>query len=537
MRKRLSARLTAALRRILGEAASGTRNPAQWLVDWIHGGQGSDSGIAVNPDTLMRYAPFWYGVNRISGHVGQLPLVCYQRQDERRRRKAIEHPSYPLTKRRPNRYMSAATFKETLQSHALVYGNGRAAIDRNQRADALELVPLLPDRTRTVLVNGEKWHLTTVVHADGTSEDRKLRDRDVLHIAGLGYDGLVGYPLWEYAKNSVGLGMAAEKSAGRYFRNDGTPGMLLQSPPGMFRDEEEAEKFLIRFRKAHEGLDNRAKIGLLREGITVAPLGQTGRDGQWIEQRRFQRQEAALWLMLEQILGDDSSVSYNSLEQKMLAYLVNCLNRWLVRWEEECNEKLLREREKQLDSHYFKFTTGALLRSDTATTMATGAQAITARIMNPNEVRAWFELEPYPGGDNFENPAITPGASQNPPPAPEPQARAVLVDRLRGLVSVEAKRVRAAAARSGNFCAWLDGFYSDTRFLATLSRAVEGAGGESWQALDHANHSKQQLLEAAGRATPAELAGAIDALTADWPARAEALADAILALDPLEPAA
>ncbi len=526
------------LRRILGEATSGTRHPAQWLVDWIHGGAGSDSGVAVNAKTLLRYAPVWYGVNKIAGHIAQMPLVLHEQLDDgRRKRRATEHSAYRLMKRRPNRLMSAAVFKELVQAHALVEGNGRAAIERNFRADPVELIPLLPDRTKTVLVNGEKWHVTKITYEDGSTETRKLRDRDVLHIAGLGYDGLVGYPLWDFATNSVGLGLASEKSSNRHFRNDAVPGLMLEAPPGVFRDEEDAKKFLAGFRAAHEGLDNKSKVGLLREGIKASPLGATANDSQWIEQRKFQRQEAALWLMLEQILGDDSSVSYNSLEQKMLAYLVNCLNRWMVKWEEECNEKLLTERQKLLDTHYFKFITGALLRSDTATTMATGATAIQNRILNPNEVRAWFELDPYEGGDEFSNPAITPSGAgdrregDNDPPAVGDQARALIVQRLQDLIAVERKRVTAAAAKSSNFVAWLEGFYSADRFVATITRAVRAAGGEDWHALDYVDTSKQQLLDAAGRATAAELVAAVEAAIAAWPARAEQLADEILSLE------
>lgn len=531
------------LLRILGaEATSGHRNPARWLVDWIHGGNETDSGITINAQKVLHYAPVWYGVNKIAGHIGQMPLVLHEQTDERRRRRAVEHPSYRLLKKRPNRHMGAAVFKETLQAHALIEGNGRAAIDRNLRGDAVELIPLLPDRTKTIVVNGEKWHFTTITHEDGRTEDRKLRDQDVLHIAGLGYDGLVGYPLWEFAKNSLGLGLASEKSANRHFRNDGTPGLLLEAPKGMFRDEAEATDFLANFRAAHEGLDKRSKVGLLREGITARALeSSAGSDGQWIEQRTFQRQEAALWLLLEQILGDDSSVSYKSLEQKMLAYLVNCLNRWIVKWEEECDEKLLREREKQLDTHYFKFVTGALLRSDTATTMSTAATAIKSRILNPNEARAWFELDPYDGGDEFFNPAITPGGPDEDDAAAEDedddeegvddQARVLIVARLEDLIAVECKRIRAAAAKSKNFVEWIDGFYSEDRFLATVARVVRSSGGEDWHAIEHVNASKQQILDVAGRSTASDLVATIEQTLATWPARAEQLADEILSLE------
>jgi len=84
---------------------------------------------------------------------------------------------------------------------------------------------------------------------------------------------------------------------------------------------------------------------------------------------QFQRQDAALWLGLEQILGDDTSVSYNSLEQKNLAYLMNCLNKWLKRWEEEMEYKLLPRRQFDLESHFIRFNSAALLKSDYKTSV------------------------------------------------------------------------------------------------------------------------------------------------------------------------
>lgn len=548
-------------RRLLASSgSSGTVNPLKWLFDWARewGGE-SDSGVVVNGKTAMRYAPVWYAVNKIAGNLSQLPLCVHERVGEHGRRRAASHPAYRLLKKRPNKLMSATLFKETLQFHALIHGNGRAWIGRDLRGDPVELIPLLPDRTKTCLINGEKWHVTEIVTTDGKpGEKRWLRDRDVLHIAGLGYDGITGYALHEFAKNSLGLGLSTEKHINRYFKKDSAPGLILEAPAGMFRDEDEARQFLHQFNAAHEGLDNAHRTALLREGIKANKLGMSGRDAQWLEQRRFQRQEVALWFLLEAILGDDSSVSYNSLEQKNLAYLINCLNRWLVKWEEECDEKLLREREKATDSHYCKFITGALLRSDTLQTLQAGQIGVASRILNPNEVRAWLEMEPYEGGDEYANPAITPGESgegrvesgegddDGTPPAsrslPSPAAergrgrgaverqKELIVGRLAELATVEQSRVRAAVARGGNFVSWCDKFYQ--AWPATLGRAIQGVGGAEWMAGEFAADSQAELLNAAGRATDAAgLAAEVDQLLSTWPARVAALAQQIETLE------
>lgn len=460
-----------------------TSKPSSWLVDWIRGDQDSETGVSIDGKSALRYAPVWNAVNRICGRVAQLPILVYQQTGERTKVRAVDHPAYRLLKRQPNRIMTPATFKELVTYHAMMWGNGRAAIIRNPRADPIELVPLLPGQSRTVIVNGEKWHVTEVTLDSGEIVSYKFRDADVLHVMGLGYDGVQGYALWDLAKGSWGLGLATEKNSARLFRNQTIPGLILEAPPGVFADDEEAKKFLAAFRGMHEGLDNVGKTALLREGIKASKLSQSGQEAQAIEQRAFQREEAGLWFMLESMLGIDSSVSYNSLEQKQLAELINCLNPWLVKWQEQCEAKLLREREIAADSHFVRFNTGALLRSDTRTTYQTLAEGVRGRLITPNEARAVLDMDPLPGGDELQNPAID--VKKSPEPGDEslePDAddgaepikkrlRAAIVARLQDLVAVERQRVLSALAKGDRFVPWLDEFYE--RWENTLESALQ----------------------------------------------------------------
>lgn len=522
--------IRAQMQRLLG---STTSRPGQWFLDWLHGSgtRESDSGIRLDGKTALRYAPVWYAVRRISGHVAQLPLVLYQRTGDRAKRRATEHPAYRLCKRAPNSLMTASVFRELLQYHALIWGNGRAVIIRNRRGDPIELVPLLPDRTKTVLVAGEKWHISEIVvdEATGQTESRKFRDADVLHIIGLGFDGITGYPLWELGKNSWGLGLAGEKYTNRFYRNNAVPGLLLEAPAGVFRDDEEAKKFLTAFREMQEGLDNASKTALLREGIKATKLSNTAAEAQQIETRQFQRQEVALWFLLEAITGDDKSVSYSSLEQKHIAYLVNCLNGWLVKWQEQCEEKLLREREKAADSHFFRFSTGALLRSDTKTTVTTLTMAVRGMLMTINEARDLLDLDEIEGGDDLLNPAITPGKASdagggsgqgnggqenggqgNEDPALQQRLRAVVRGRLQDLADVERRRVKDLAGDAERVAAWYE------RWEATLATALGQLLGE-----------RQNCELLAGQMATAWIAESQDGQR-EWEERIEALTTALV---------
>jgi HK97 family phage portal protein len=397
----------------------------------------------------------------------------------------------------------------------------------------------MPDRTITGMIDGEKMHACKPSRDDRfdlltdmrqSPEDTVIiPDENVLHIPGLGFDGVEGKSLLKIAAESWGLGKGAESRASSQLRRGYSGGIMLEAPAGMFRKEEDAKEFLEFFRKNHDGEHNAGKTGLLRDGVKANVLQMSNSDAQFIEQRRFQRQDAALWFLLEQILGDDSSVSYNSLEQKNLGYLSSCLMRWLCKWEEECNEKLLSQKEKDRDSHYFKFNVAALLRADYKTTIDSLSLAINARIMSPNEAREKLDMNSYEGGDEYANPAITPGQpgadqeEQDEPADDESdrqdngRARLAAQEMVRSLLKREANDAVNGTNR-GNFVAWIDRYYS--RWEPKLADKLESIGLDRDLAREHCSQSIGYLLDASGKSTQENLKETVSEMVKDWPNRA-----------------
>src|SRR5262245_52331582 len=177
------------------------------------GATSSDSGVRVNERTALGYAAWWRGINLVSRDVGKLPLNVYKR-DGKGKVKDIEHPAYRLLRWKPNPYMTSITFKQILMGHVLMRGNGYGYIFRRGDGSPEAILPLMPDRTYPVRENGRLWYVTTITLSSGQGaplEQRKLSPEDVLHIKGLGYDGLEGYDVLTYARDSLGLGLAARK--------------------------------------------------------------------------------------------------------------------------------------------------------------------------------------------------------------------------------------------------------------------------------------------------------------------------------------
>jgi len=345
----------------------------------------TSSGIHVDRNAALSYAPVFRGVNLIARGVAKLPLNV-MRGDENQREKAKEHPAYRLMRRKPNQYMTAVTFWKTLMGHALLEGNGYAYITRDGAGRPRELLILNPDSTYPVRYNGVLWYVTKFV-VDGVQEERRLRPEDVLHIKGLGFDGLTGYSLIALARESFGLGLAAQKYGSVFFKNGARMSGVLQYPGHM--DEEEADRVRKSWEKKTVGLDQKAKIAILEEGVKFQSLTIPQEEAQFLQTREFElRAGVANWLCLPpHKLGDSTRTSYNSLEQEEQAFLNEALDPWLVDIEQECTDKLLTEEEKESESHFVEFNRDALVQVDYKTKREGLGIEIQHGVTSPDEAR------------------------------------------------------------------------------------------------------------------------------------------------------
>ncbi|QDV86928.1 phage portal protein [Planctomycetes bacterium TBK1r] len=526
---------------------TGLSDPAEWFINWVGGGSTSESGVKVNWETALGYPPVWYGVSKLCGHMSQMPLHVHRRLPRGAEVALRERGDY-LMNVEPNKYQMPAVFREELMVHSLLGGNGRAVMIQGA-GRVEELLPIHPDRSTTKMIKGDKWHATEV-----DEDDRLMRFKDldyievegrtfmipdeyVLHIPGLSCDGLAGLYAMKLFRNSWGLGLASEKAANKHFSSGANPGGFVRDPRNELKNETKAREFLADWNRHHQGVDNAGKWGLLRGEMEAQAFeGSGAKDNEWVQQRLFQRQEAALTFMLESILGDDDSVSYNSIEQKNLAYLVNSLMRWVTKWEQECDRKLLSNRQKERRTHFFKMEVKALLRTDSKTSMETLGMGIVHRIYSPNEARQKLDMNPYEGGDEYQNPAISPGSATetgddtdegDETDSAEDAKRKAYAGRIEHLMSVEQKHVRKAAASQKNFLNWADKFYIDT-WPRTLARAVEQLGGDPESAKRHCSDRFDAMLSVLDSVQPEQLSAAVDEATEDLSQCVEQLVDDIL---------
>jgi HK97 family phage portal protein len=500
----------------------------------------------VSPHEALSYAPIWFGVSKIAGHVGQMPIHLYKRARNDGIEVVKNHPAVK-TLRRPNPFMTHMKWAQTMMVHALLDGNGRCAIVR-ENGVPVELIILNPQCTASIIADGIVYHVTRPPEWDrlrlffepSEYESERdgvivLNDADVIHLTGLSEDGVSGIPLRKVCGRSIGAGIDADKRIAKQMKTGFVGKLFFEAPPGIFRKEEDAKNFLESVKERHSADRDAEDVGLLREGIKANVIDMNNREAEMAALRIFQRQDAALLLGLEGILGDDTSVSYNSAEQKNLAYL-SMLSRWLVPFEQELEYKLLSTNEFNRNVYSFRFNTQQLLKSDAKSTVETLSLAVTSEIMTKNEARAKLDLNPIKGGDELRNPAINPAQSPSAPPPEEDDsmddtsARNAIRSRVEHLINVECGRVRTAAKQAStkgfNFLQWLDEFYDD-KWQAKLANWLEELGMDRDLARLHCEESKRRLLEITDYTQPEDLVCNVGKCIEKWPMRSYTIGETV----------
>ena len=392
--------------RIIG--SSSPRNPSYWVQKLFGGGQETAAGMQVDEDTALKYSAVWAAVNIISGAVGFLPLPVYRRKDEGKE-KVPAHPVYRLLHDRPNGLMTAQIFRETLQAHILTWGNGYAEIERNGAGKPVALWPLLPNRVQVDEDKLEAGNLIWKV-SHPQKADVFIPDENMLRIPGLGFDGIVGYSVIEYARESIGLGMGAERFGSAFFGNGATIGNVLEHPAKLSDDA--AKRLKESIKDKYSGPNNAHRTLVLEEGMKWKPLGFTQKDAQFLETRKHQVTDIARWFQIPpHMIGDLERATFDNIEHQGIEFVTWTLARWLKRWEHECNFKLFSEAEQR--TLFVEFLVDALLRGDTQTRYEAYGSAIEKGWMSRNEVRVKENMNKEEGLDEFLTPMNMAGADNN----------------------------------------------------------------------------------------------------------------------------
>ena len=364
---------------------------------------GTTSGKPVNEHTAMQMTAVYSCVRILAEAVAGLPLHLYKYTASGGKEKALSHPLYFLLHDEPNPEMSSFVFRETLMTHLLLWGNAYAQIIRNGKGEVIALYPLMPNRMSVDRDSSGALYYTYTRYSDEAPTMNgmtvTLRSSDVLHIPGLGFDGLVGYSPIAMAKNAIGMAIACEEYGAKFFANGAAPGGVLEHP-GTIKDP---QKVRDSWNAAYQGSSNSHRVAVLEEGMKYQPIGISPEQAQFLETRKFQINEIArIFRVPPHMVGDLEKSSFSNIEQQSLEFVKYTLDPLVIRWEQAISRALLRPDEKKL--YFAKFNVDGLLRGDYVSRMNGYATARQNGWMSANDIRELENLDRIPpelGGDLY----------------------------------------------------------------------------------------------------------------------------------------
>ena len=542
-------RVFAALRNAIGRAVGlGTVGPTWQMTNpptGLFGGNTSTSGESVDQDGALSLSAVFAGVRFLSQIISHLPLNV-NRYDGEDTNPANTHPAWKVLKYKPNPYMTAQTFRFVMEWNRLLGGAAYAEIQWTGGGNVAALWPLAYWRVKPYVTPDDEF----VFKVDG---ERDVKPEDMLYIPQITWDGLYPMGFLDYAVESLGLGISAQKCAGSFFANGGKPNGLLKHPGNP--QEATRKEFRKSWGERHEGAANQNRVGVLWGGWEWQDINvMSAEQAQLLDSRKFSVEEVARWLNLPpHLVRQMDRATFSNIEHQGIDFVVYTLGPMLTAYEQEYDWKLL-----DPPNVYSKHNVNALLRGDMASRATylrqmfmVGKYSINElremddengigpegdirfvpvnmqplevahhAAMNPDQTRgdpAGSSNDPQGGGPNNDSPGDGVDGITGQDGSADPAMMNVARDTFARLQRVEVNALNRAAGKPGKFLDWLDEFYP--KHERRLADALKPLGHADWVtavAAEHCAKSRAELLTVSGNATPAQLAPAIATLAANW---------------------
>src|SRR5574343_408007 len=365
----------------------------RWYPPYL--GPDTNAGARVDQQSALAIPAVWACIRIIAESIGSLPLHLYTRQG-RGKQRAVNHPLYLLLHDRPNPEMSAMSFRETLASHVLAWGNAYAEQELDQLGRVKALWPIGPDRVEPMR-DTDTREIFYKVRLENTGMTQDIPRDKMLHISGLSFNGLVGYSPIAKMRAAIGLALATEAFGARFFGSGTHPGLVVSHPGKL--GEVAAKNLRESLATKYAGLGKAHRLLLLEEAMKVEKIGINPEEAHFLVTRRFQLSEIArIYRVPMHMLQDvEKGASYASIEQMSLDFVVHTLRPWLVRFEQGYNNQLfLTDLERR--RYFWEHLVDGLLRGDLASRYEAYTKGRNWGWLSADDVRELEDMNPLPDG-------------------------------------------------------------------------------------------------------------------------------------------
>jgi len=348
---------------------------------------GNQTGpVSITEQSSLGLSAVYACVRVLSEDVAALPWNVHQRTD-RGNAVAYTHPVQYLLHDQPHEWYSSFQFRATMMAQVLLWGNAYARIYWNGISRPVGFKIYLPGTVDPYEHNSRIWYNTP---------DGVMASEDIIHIAGLGFNGICGKSPIRTNAESLGVTLAAQRFGSNFFKNGANPSGALKHPKQLSAPAQARMK--ENFREKYMGLENTGEVLVLEEGMDYIKIGMPLEEAQFIETRGFGKEDVCgMFRVPPHKIAKLDRATFSNIEQQSLEYVMYSLMPWLVRFEQEFNRKVFYASEK--GRVFNKFNVNALLRGDLAARQAFYQMMIQNGVFSQNDVRQYEDLETFDGGD------------------------------------------------------------------------------------------------------------------------------------------
>jgi HK97 family phage portal protein len=360
----------------------------------------SASGIRISERTALTVSDVLKCVRVRAESFAILPKKIYQRATilgRESREEARKHPLFHVIHDEPNPLHTSYVFFELMSQHLDTWGNFYAYIERGKNTGLIRaLWPLQPHNVRIDIVNGQMLYYVTNVLEGGASIEKPFYPDEILHIKGLGYDGVVGYSPIRLQMDALGWAKATERYSARFFANSARPSGILSTEGPL--SPEQKKDLKESFQAFHSGSENAARIALIEGNVTWSGLTLPQNEAQFLETRKFQRTDiAGMYRVPVFMIGDSDPVSDNNVEHMGIQATTWMVQPAAERCEQELDRQLLSPKEK--GTFFFEFELKALMKGDLAARTSHYEKMVGNGMYCQNDALAEENMPPFQGGD------------------------------------------------------------------------------------------------------------------------------------------
>lgn len=361
------------------------------------------AGVQVTEATALNFTAVFAAINCLATDIASLPLRVMQRQDDGSKRVAKDHPLTYLLRYAPNSDQDSFRFRQAQCGHIFGWGNSFAEIVRDSWTGSIRGFSLLnPASTKPMRLRDTRLYYETRDDLSGAT--RKLHPENVLHLAGLGFDGIEGYSPIRLARQAVGLGIAAEEFGASLFGNGAIPKGILTTPKRL--TELAVKNLRESFSRVHQGSKFANNLAILEDGVEWKNTSIPPEDAQFLATRAFQVIEIArLYRLPPHKIGDYSQAHLSNVEEANLDYITSVLVGWLESIEAQLVFKLLSEQEVR-NGYFIAHDLRNLLRGNMTARSTYYKNLREQGCVTANEIRGWEDLNPFSDAEGGNKPIV-----------------------------------------------------------------------------------------------------------------------------------